>query len=188
MQLPDFLRFKPFNQLRQRMGAERLGHFEFFDPNQHLTADERKALASGYTVTASNLTVLEDQTIAYKNSRVIWCENESVDNAAMDQIATSVSASHYHVASCEYFYRAQGSRSNVQISTDAPHLKGRGLNSTSLRICEDCLQTLRFQGFDGVKNRHRQYSQRVLDEFTLELFYSLYPCYPIQFKKQNSLV
>src|SRR5690625_6686807 len=41
VELPDFLEFAEFNRLRERMGAEQLGAFEFFDPRLHLTADER---------------------------------------------------------------------------------------------------------------------------------------------------
>src|SRR5690625_3539173 len=47
VELPDFLEFAEFNRLRERMGAEQLGAFEFFDPRLHLTADERMALEAG---------------------------------------------------------------------------------------------------------------------------------------------
>ena len=45
MELIDFLEFEPFNQMRERMGTDQLGQFELFDPERHLTGDERSELA-----------------------------------------------------------------------------------------------------------------------------------------------
>jgi len=161
MKLPDFLRFKPFNYLREQMGAEQLGDFEFFDPNCHLSAEERQQLQTQLHVPVVQIRVLQDKTLAFKNGRVL------VTPMASGELFGTV----FHLAACDQFLQFVG---NVSLSTTIP---GNGINQ--LLVCEACLQELHYKGFDVVRNRHRHYSQRLLAEFSLADFFSDYPAYPL---------
>lgn len=167
MKLPDFLQFEPFNELRATMGAETLGAFEFFDPRLHLTAEERTRLAEGLVLNWSTLRCLHDYTLAYKNSRVlVWLEEPGQSWAAPG----------YHLAYCRALQelRRQRPTQPVRIATELPPP-----DPWPWRVCPECLQQLRFQGYDGARTRHRDYSDRVLENFDLAEFYARYPLYPV---------
>lgn len=70
MELTNFLEFEPFNQMRECMGTDQLGQFELFDPDRHLTGEERSVLARhGLLLPRSSLGRLLDYCLCYKNSR-----------------------------------------------------------------------------------------------------------------------
>ncbi|MDQ2075287.1 hypothetical protein [Marinimicrobium sp. ABcell2] len=170
MELPDFLGFEDFNRVRSRMGAERLGAFEFFDPRLHLTADERVRLAGGIEAGWSVLRCLHDYTLAYKNSRVLlWVQVAGTDPEA--QI--------YHLAYCRTLQKLRRERPEQRLGL------GTRLPDTDTwpkRVCASCLQQLQFQGYDAARTRHRNYSERVLEDFDLEAFFRQYPVYPLASK------
>ena len=93
MQFPDFLEFEPFNQLRAQMGAEALGEFEFFDPQKHISAEEKQQLLRGLEITSAQVLKLIDNTLAYKNSRVLVSLWEPAN----------LEDWFYHLAACEQF-------------------------------------------------------------------------------------
>lgn len=161
MNLPDFLKFKPFNYLREVMGADQLGDFEFFDPERHLSAEERQQLQTGLRVPVAALAVLGDKTLAYKNGRVL------VSAAQDDQLLNNV----FHLAACNRFQQCRG---EVSLSVSQPRM-----GENKMPVCEECLQELRYKGFDAVRNRHRHYSQRLLEEFSIADFFAAYPAYPL---------
>lgn len=168
MKLPDFLAFEPFNTLRERMGAQELGQFEFFDPRLHLTADERDTLAEGLTVTWQALRCLHDYTLAFKNSRVLlWREAPGEGGAAPE----------YHLAYCRRLQalRRADADGRVRVATQLPPP-----DPWPWRVCRECLQQLQFRGFDAARARHRDYSDRVLEEFSLDDFWRNYPPYPVR--------
>lgn len=163
MILPDFLDFEPFNLLRQSMGAKELGQFEFFDPQLHLTAEELNALGSeGLRVSLAAVRALADSTLAYKNSRVLLY--------SLGQAAEPV----YHLANCDCLQRARSDNSTAQwgVAVVTPQ--------RACRVCPACLQAVQYQSFDAVRSRHREYSQRVQENFSLRDFFKRYPCYPLQ--------
>ena len=166
MKLPDFSAFEPFLKLRKKMGADKLGHFEFFDPQAHLTVDERNQLESGFLSQLQSVRVLTDFTLAYKNSRV----------AVALPTPRQPEEWLYHLAACNGFAalaHSDGQR-QVILSTTQPQAE-----MGSYRVCGECLQRLRYQGFDGMRNRHRQYSLRVQEEFDLSEFFKAFPVYPV---------
>lgn len=167
MKLPDFLDFEPFNQLRATMGADRLGAFEFFDPQLHLTAAEREALAAGLTLGWSALRCLHDYTLAYKNSRVlVWGRDPGQSWAAPG----------YHLAYCRVLRELRRLQPELLlgVATGLPEP-----DPWPWRVCPECLQQLQFRGFDAARTRHRDYSDRVLEAFDLEDFFRDYPVYPV---------
>lgn len=165
MLLPDFLAFDAFNDARARMGAERLGAFEFFDPRLHLTAAERNQLVHGLDVSWSALRCLHDYTLAYKNSRILlWLGGDGE------------SASVYHLAYCRTLQnlRRRNTREILHLATSLP-----APEPWPRQVCPQCLQQLQYQGYDAARTRHRHYSDRVLEDFDLEEFFRRYPVYPL---------
>lgn len=172
MKLPDFLSFSPFNDLRQRMGADALGDFVFFDPKHHLTGLELLELnKAGLDTDAGELRVLDDFTLAYKNARVlVYRPDREVDSETGRKVEGKVM---FHLANCPQFHQWQSAEQPVAV-------KVASCVSASTQVCESCLQRLRYQGFDGVRQRHRDYSQRIYQDFDVAGFFEQYPSYPIE--------
>jgi hypothetical protein len=168
MKLPDFLNFDPFNELRRRMGAEALGEFVFFDPKRHLTGLELLELnKAGLDADAGELRILDDFTLAYKNARVLVYRT---DGEAHREDEGRVM---FHLANCPHVNQWQSVERPVavKVASCAPE---------STQVCESCLQRLHYQGFDGVRQRHRDYSQRIYQDFDVAGFFEQYPSYPIE--------
>ncbi len=157
MKLPDFLQYEPFNRLREKMQTNELGHFEFFDPKIHLTGVERSSLAkAGLKLIDSPLLLLSDHTLGYKNSRVAAVYKEQI-----------------HVSGCKVLLQGvQEYREFLVISSDEA--------AGQLDICPECLHLLRYQGFDAYKERKAAYSHHVLEDFSLQQFFSNYSFYPVK--------
>ncbi|WP_320825303.1 hypothetical protein [Reinekea sp.] len=157
MSLPDFTEFDPFNSLRARMGTDRLGFFELFEPTLHLTGIERSDLdQQGLSVARSDLRSLLDFTLVYKNSRVLIADGHN-----------------YHLAECD----AMPLSEPLHIATSLAALAGAS------RVCQACLQKLQYQGYDAQKARKEGYSRQVLDSFSLTRFWSEFHKYPISEKR-----
>ncbi len=153
MNLPDFSEFGPFIELRRKMSADKLGHFELFDPRYHLTGIERSELEQiGLVVKSEALKRLLDFTLVFKNSRVILNDRQI-----------------FHISYCELFPR----QSEYHIFTSAA-----GLPPGS-QVCESCLQRLQFRGYDAHKARKEAYSKQVFVNFSLSDFWKRFPKYPI---------
>ncbi len=151
MDLPDFLEFEPFNNLRSKMGTKELGNFEFFDPSLHLTGEERSRLSrQGIEVSKKSVRLLSDHSLAYKNSRVVVLHDNKI-----------------HLSNCNTF--------NSEKLLIATH--SRAVADAS--VCHQCLHALRYKGFDAFKARKAAYSQEVSENFNLEQFFEEYPRYPV---------
>ena len=175
MKLPNFLEFDAFNKIRATMGAEELGDFVFFDPKKHLTGLERLELqADGLPVSADVLSAASDFTLIYKDSRVLVYLANPLEGA--DWL--------FHLSDCDLMrkYREDNRLCDFQAKTFLPTH-----NSGTYKVCTDCLQKMRYQNFDGVRNRHREYSQRIEDSFNLDEFFNLYPIYPVVMRQEVPL-
>ncbi len=176
MKLPDFIEFEPFNDIRDRMGADELGDFVFFDPHLNLTGHERLSLErEGLEVDDEHFRVGGDFTLIYKDSRVLLV-SEGVESTESSSTAFAVKPN-YHLASCpevETMLKSglKGSRwlARTHIS---PVLQ------ESCQVCTDCLQRMQYQHFDIHRHRHRDYSDRVQQDFDLADFFRRYPMYPV---------
>jgi len=188
MELLDFTEFEAFNALRAKMGTDRLGYFELFDPAQHLTGEERSRLESpGLLMSPAAIKVLPDKTLAVKNSRALaYIPSENWFRERREYPA-------YHVAMCaelEELKREQPEQEvmvTTRMAEDYELMKMRSGGDFSLVahgfvVCKHCLHALRFKDFDLYRNRKRGYSQKVLGDFALKEFYRIYQQYPLSFR------
>ncbi|MGH1373918.1 MAG: hypothetical protein ACRBBW_17900 [Cellvibrionaceae bacterium] len=180
MKLPDFIEFEPFNGIRERMGADTLGDFVFFDPHLNLTGHERLSLErEGLEVDDEHFRVGGDFTLIYKDSRVLLfldeCSTTTVTATSTETIGSQKRP--YHLASCaevEAILKCglKGSRWLART-----HL--RSVEQEHCEVCTGCLQRIQYQNFDKHRHRHRGYSDRVQQDFDLSDFFSRYPMYPV---------
>lgn len=188
MELMDFTEFEAFNTLREKMGTDRLGYFELFDPAIHLTGQERSQLENpGLLMKPEAIKVLPDKTLAIKNSRVLVyvpIENWFRDRREYPD---------YHVAMCSELeelkreHPEQEVTVTTRLSDDYELMKLRPGGDMSMVnhgfvVCKNCLHALRYKDFDLYRNRKRGYSQKVLGDFNLRDFYRLYQQYPLSFR------
>lgn len=153
MELYDFLEFEPFNQMREQMGTDQLGQFELFDPERHLTGEERSVLArQGLELPRSLLGRLLDHCLCYKNSRVAIVEDGVL-----------------HLSHCDQF----PDRDRYRAGTSA-----RAFESSPV-VCAACLQMLNYKGYDRHKARKEYYNRQVVERFSLDAFWSDYGLYPL---------
>ncbi len=157
MQLIDFLQSTELNRLRTQMDAQELGHFELFDANRQLTLSERESLAqTGLAISAQDLKVLKDKTLAFKNSRV-WLK----------------SSSHYHLAYCQDAQELRHHSSTLDVGT------AKWPERKEASVCLACLALLQYQGVDSRRLRRPEYCEQVSKEFSLQEFGRHYPFYPV---------
>lgn len=188
MELLDFTEFEAFNRLREKMGTDRLGYFELFDPAIHLTGQERSQLESpGLLMKPESVMVLPDKTLAIKNSRVLaYVPSENWFRDRREYPA-------YHVAMCTELeeLKREHPEQEVMVTTrladDYELVKLRPGGELSMVnhgfvVCKNCLHALRYKDFDLYRNRKRGYSQKVLGDFNLRDFYRLYQQYPLSFR------
>lgn len=160
MELPDFTNFGPFNEMRRKLGTDKLGYFELFDPAYHLTGQERSDLArSALEVNVGEMSRLLDFTLVYKNSRVILRDEDC-----------------FHLCVCRTF---PSDRPTFVVSTSESAFVD------DLTVCGDCLQTLHYKGYDATKARKEAYSEQVRKGFRLSEFWSVYTQYPVSEKRDK---
>tara|TARA_R110002073_G_scaffold228965_2_gene389740 strand:+ start:2397 stop:3038 length:642 start_codon:yes stop_codon:yes gene_type:complete len=189
VQLPNFIEFEPFNELREKIGTNDLGFFELFDAAIHLTGSERSELENtGILLKSNEFRVLPDKTLAIKNSRVLaYIPDESWYRNRREYPT-------FHLAWCaqlETLSREQPAQDflvTTKIADDYNVLKIRGSGEVSLSeqglvVCKHCLHALRYRDYDEFRNRRRGYSQKVLNDFRLKDFYRFYQQYPLSFGK-----
>ena len=157
MNLIDFLNDEDFNRLRQQMGTNELGRFELFEPTRQLTWNEREALAEqGLSLVASEIRIVKDKTLAYKNTRV-WALS---DNA-------------YHLAYCLQMQQLRHHQTPLQAGTHEWPV------SREKTVCLECLALLQYQGIDVRRLRRTEFSEHVSEHFSLAGFQKEYPFYPV---------
>lgn len=188
MKLLDFTEFEPFNGLRQKVGATKLGYFELFNPQFHLTGAERSELElGGRLLELAGVKILPDKTLAIKNSRILLYNPD--ENWYRDQREFPT----YHLAYCSQLDELAKAAPQLQwlattkLSEDYDLVKMRSSGQVTLvshgfAVCKHCLHTLRYKNFDEFRNRRRGYSETVLNRFNLNDFFKLYQQYPLSFK------
>jgi hypothetical protein len=153
VELFDFLTFEPFNRMRAQMGTDQLGQFELFDPDRHLTGDERSILArEGALLPRGELGRLLDHCLCYKNSRIAVLEEGVL-----------------HLARCDGLPQI----AQYRVGTSTRALEGFDT------VCPACLQILSYKGYDEQKARKERYNQQVIERFSLEAFWSDHIPYPL---------
>ena len=165
MKLPDFYHFEPLNSLKERMGLPReaLGTLEVHVDAGRLTATELERLTSqdGLDIGLDDLRILDDGTLAYKDSRVLlYIRDVSVMGEREPE------PPRYHLANCSTL-RQMRERRRFNRYVVSTRLDGvfnlniiRGQTSTRrlvpLSVCQNCLDFLRFDGFRIERSRDRR--------------------------------
>jgi hypothetical protein len=155
VRIKSFDDFEPFNTLRKKMGADTLGSFELFDPQKQITYSERELLESGvFEIGSARLKILKDKTIAFKNTRLwlSWPEHEN-----------------FHLAACDLVQKRRHQKSSFIAGLQQP---------IDSRVCLNCLQLLKFEGFDARRSRRLDLAETIQKEFKLADFQKEYPFYP----------
>ncbi len=146
MKLMDFKQDEKFNQLRSKMGTDELGNFELFNPDIHLSWQERKVLSKEWIdISSGMLHGYMDQTLAYKNSHVFNITDDKFHFSLCDKLKKRMS---------------QGRLVDTQVTLNQELLKGKG-------VCEYCLHAVSYQGFDAYRHRHQEYNQKIILNFKL---------------------
>jgi hypothetical protein len=174
MKLPDFTTFAPFNQLRSMMGAPLVDTFVVEKPNQLTIADLEAMQGEGVEIPIEELRVLQDGTLAYKDSRVLLHIRD------VASYGHNVSMPKFHVANCETLQKMKThqrfERYVVSIRTDGKFtvhvMQGKSFirKLHPLDVCKHCLMALAFKWF-----RSYYKDREIFNAFSIEEYFSLYP-------------
>ncbi|MEX3930066.1 HNH endonuclease [Paraburkholderia sp. BR10936] len=175
--LPDFLGWSTFNGLRHKMGAPLVARFGA----QHVVTEIDlpvidRLQGKGIDVTADQIQVLDDGTLAYKGYRVLVYIRD------VPSIGARGSMPKYHFAHCrtlETMYRNHRSERYVVAISDSGffhvNVLDSGIKSEPVRldVCQNCLAHIRWKGFDMQMARPSRLS--IVGEFKLSEFFTTYP-------------
>lgn len=155
MKLDDVLLYPALNELRQQMGTDQLGDFRLFDPQKMLNYSERESLEKAQLrLSAADLKVQKDKTLAYKNSR-LWVEHDDK----------------FHLAYCEQMQSVRHRQKTVRCGSEQP--------SEELEVCLQCLSLLHYEGVDARRIRRNEFTEQVQERFDLDEFKQQFPFYPL---------
>jgi hypothetical protein len=175
MKLPDFTNDAGLLALRRRMGADAPGSFSpSYQPNE-LTLVELEQLSSdGKDVSIDDVVALENGTLSYKDSRVLVYIR---DISALQHWAPK-----FHIADCKTLQQKQqqnGLCRYVVTTRDDGHflinLVGKQVSSElmQLRVCQNCLDRLAFDGFSLALPPARR--NTIVSGFTIPRFFEKFP-------------
>lgn len=146
MKLMDFTQDDNLNQLRKIMGAEQLGQFELFDPELHLTWQDKQNLAKDWiNINANRLHAGYEKALFFKNSPVVAKVGTALHFALCDDLKKQIS---------------QGLLADVPVTTGTDKLNMAG-------TCPYCLHAISYEGFDVYRHRHQEYNAKILKGFNL---------------------
>ncbi|MFT6153800.1 MAG: hypothetical protein ACJA0E_001299 [Bermanella sp.] len=149
MKLIDFKQDQALDKLRSDMGTDSYGLFELFDPNRHLSWQERQGLHTGWqSIQSSSLRTQSDKTLGYKNTHVFCQHEETAHFAFCDQLKK---------------HMQQGKLPRVNITLNDTILKNE-------QVCHYCLHAISYQGFDVYRHRHQEYNQKIIKNFNLNQY------------------
>lgn len=180
MKLPNFLEFKPFNDLREEMGAHELGEFSLSLNWEEISIKEIAQLdKEGIDVDVSDIQFLKDGTIAYKNRRVLLYIRDWKVHGSHESLPK------FHICHCstleEMIRRGRFKRYVVSTRTDGIFLYNL-INSNKdqilereerLDVCKNCLQNLNYNDYITDKDK-------AFKTFDLNEFFIRFICSPIK--------
>jgi hypothetical protein len=194
MKLPNFYMFEPLNVLKEKMGLPRdaQGSIDVVVNPGRLTALELERLTSqdGLDISLDDLKVLEDGTLAYKDSRVLLYIRD------VPVYGDRQSEPRYHLSNCSTLKEMRerkrfNSRYVVSTRTDGIFNLNiiNGVKTvtklTQLAVCQNCLGNLSFNGFRMYWGRPQRTG--AVRSFSLDEFFRQYPrSLHIQKPKYNS--
>lgn len=184
MKLPDFLSYEPLNGLKARMGIARdqLGDFSVNMGGNRLTLSELDDLISGEGIAVSfgDITVLEDGTLAYKDSRVLlYIRDVNVMSSRW-----AASEPRYHLSNCSTLIEMRENKRFERYHIAAETTGNFILNSISsngsvraekrkLAVCKNCLSGLALDGYHS--GMHSVDKDQYVKNFTPERFFEKFP-------------
>ena len=184
MRFADFLEYEPFLQLREKMCAERLGSFELFDCENHLTSKEKTLLGTdGLIAPIKKVRVLKDSTLAYKNSRVLM-----VGAGKKNEVGLGYK---YHFSDCQDFvgFGAIGGKPEALLFTslsafgsknwDVKNQYFGGDAKAESFVCQDCLHKGSFFCNEELRSGRRRFREQKETRFSLELYFKRFHQYPL---------
>ena len=181
MKLPNFYEFEPLNSVKAKMGIPRdvYGSLTVIIDSGRLTELELEKLtsATGLDISADDLTVLDDGTLAYKNSRVIlYIRDVSVFRGREIE-------PRFHLANCETLQKMRSNkrfdRYVVSTSTDG-RFNINVIDSGKVRkelfnlsVCQNCLNYLAFDDFEMQWPKRKRLE--LVAQFKISHFFEKYP-------------
>jgi len=149
MRLPDFTNDTGLLALRRSMGADAPGSFSpSYKPNEVTLVELEQLASDGRDVSIGDVVVLENGTLGYKGSRVLVYIR---DISALQNWIPK-----FHIADCKTLQQKQQQnglcRYVVTTRDDGRfliNLVGKQVSSElmQLRVCQNCLDRLAFDGF-----------------------------------------
>ncbi len=180
MKLPDFLEFKPFNDIRREMGAHELGAFSLNLNWEEISLEEVAILEKeGIDVEVGDIKFLTDGTIAYKNRRVLLYIRDWKLHGSHSSFPK------FHICNCstleEMISKGRFKRYVVSTRTDGIflfNLINSNENQTiereeELDVCKNCLWHLNY-------NDYRTNRSKAFAMFELSEFFIRFTCSPIR--------
>ncbi|RQU72144.1 HNH endonuclease [Burkholderia cenocepacia] len=177
IKLPDFLTWSTLNRLRHKMRAPLI---EQFGSDLKFTEIELPVIerlqGEGIDVTADQIQVLNDGTLAYKGYRVLVYIRD------IPVIGNRENMPKYHFSHCktlETMYRNQRAERYVVANSDSGlfqvNVMDGGVRSEQVRlsVCQNCLAHIHWNGFDMQMARSNRIA--IVGHFKLVDFFAKYP-------------
>ncbi|BCE00649.1 hypothetical protein [Marinicellulosiphila megalodicopiae] len=154
MKLPDFESFEPFNDLREKMGAELWTMEESFDERLHISLYEKSVLDTDYLLLNMNQLARDaDYRLRFKNANVVLLED-----------------SIFHLAACSIVAKKEGEQ---KLSWKIDNQK----------VCIDCLHQMNYEGVNLHKTRRQIHNEKISTQFNLEQYWKKNPNFPLKSRK-----
>ncbi len=176
MKLPDFEKFEPFNTLRKHLEAKLITDFTLGAPALLSVLDLEVLKTTGKDVQISDIKILKDGTLAYKNTRVLL---HIRDIANYHHSAQSVKLPKFHLADCRTLKdmrdKNRFDRYVVSIRTDGKFILKFITNNQDetkilpLEACMNCLELLSYKNFNSGNRK------QIRDNFSIDEYFKLYP-------------
>lgn len=183
MNLKDYLGDPRLNELRAKMGAEKLGSFSTNSSGIRLSALDLEALiGTGIDVEdLSELEALLDHTITYKGTRVILYIRDIPE--PQGEIEPS-NLPKFHIANCSTLQKMRSQRRYGRYVVAARddglfhvHFKNEvgaiRKSMERLNVCKNCLKEISFNGYHPSLPQQRK--AEVVNAFTIAEFFKRWP-------------
>ncbi|MFT4503171.1 HNH endonuclease [Caballeronia sp. 15711] len=175
--LPDFLSWGAFNTLRHDMGAPLV---ERFGAQRHIKEIElplvERLKDGGVDVSADQIKILDDGTLAYKGFRVLVYIRDVPNLGHREEMPR------YHLAYChtlEMMYRNKRSERYVVANSDSGLFNVNVIDGAvksklvALNVCQNCLASISWMGFDMQLPRPQRLG--IVSKFALPEYFTKYP-------------